>query len=405
MQGVTEHGQVGGAADCAFSPAPLRRAGRKEITHPVPWDSGRLQFGVPSRAGDPAHSDPFLAMVSATARVVLPLSDYDPQPCLRVPAHEVLRPAVPAVDAHCHVDSQPLDEVARIMDAAGIETMVNISLAKEGELDAVFARHRTAPRGRFVLFVLADWDGWAQGRGIAPMVEMLERRVAQGARGLKVWKDLGLRARDAGGRLLRADDERFAPLFAKAAELGIPVMLHLGDPAAFFTPVDARNERYEELAAHPDWSFYGPQYPAWEEILAQQARLIARHPQTRFIGAHMGGAAEELARVSAWLDRFPNFAVDISARAAELGRQPRAARALFLRHPERILFGSDLLPSTEMYRLYYRFLQTEDEYFPYPTHGSGQGRWRIYGLGLPPNVLERIYATNAREWIPALRRG
>ncbi len=345
-------------------------------------------------------------MVSATARVELPLSDYHPQPCLRVPVHEVARPAAPTIDAHCHVDSQSLDQVVRVMDHAGIEKMVNISLAKGAELDAIFARHRAAPAGRFLLFVLADWDGWAQGRGIAAMVEWLERQVANGARGLKVWKDLGLRARDADGRLLRADDDRFAPLFDKAAALGIPVVLHLGDPAAFFNPVDARNERFEELAAHPDWSFYSApgdsRFPTWEGILEQQERLLARHPRTRFIGAHMGGAAEDLARVGAWLDRFPNFAVDLSARAAELGRQPRAARALFLRHPGRILFGSDLLPSLEMYRLYYRFLETEDEYFPYPTHGSGQGRWRISGLGLPPDVLAQVYADNARRWMPGL---
>lgn len=345
-------------------------------------------------------------MVTAQARVELPLSDYDPQPCLRAPVHEVVRPAVPAIDAHCHVDSQSLDAVARVMDTAGIEQLVNISLAKGPDLEAVFARHRTAPRGRFVLFVLADWDGWARGEGIQPMIAMLERAVAQGARGLKVWKDLGLRAADPHGRLLCADDERFAPLFERAAQLGVPVMLHLGDPAAFFTPVDGRNERYEELAAHPDWSFYsapgGPQFPTWEQILEQQARLIARHPRTQFIGAHMAGAAEDLARVEDWLARFPNLAVDISARAAELGRQPRAARALFLRHPDRILFGSDLLPATGMYRLYYRFLETADEYFPYPTHGSGQGRWRISGLDLPPAVLAQVYAGNARRLIPGL---
>lgn len=341
-------------------------------------------------------------MVTAQARVELPLSDYDPQPCLRVAEHEILHPAVPAIDAHCHVDSQPLDAVARLMDQAGIAQMVNISLTKGPDLEAVFARHRAAPAGRFVLFVLADWDGWARGEGVQPMVAMLERSVARGARGLKIWKDLGLRARDAKGQLLRADDERFAPLLDRAAALGVPVMLHLGDPAAFFTPVDARNERYEELAAHPDWSFYGPQFPAWEEILEQQARVIARHPRTQFIGAHLGGAAEDLARVGAWLERFPNLAVDISARAAELGRQPRAARALILRYPERVLFGSDLLPSLAMYRLYYRFLETEDEYFPYPTHGSGQGRWRISGLGLPPDVLAQVYAGNARRLIPGL---
>ena len=343
--------------------------------------------------------DPFVEMVGKTAHVSLPLSDFQPESQLRVEAHEISRPKWPAIDAHAHLDSVPFAELWRILDACGIERIVNISLAKGEELDGVMARARQAPAERYRLFVLADWGPLARGEGIAALCDELERRVAQGARGLKVWKDLGLTARDAHGRLLRVDDERWAPLFEKAAELQIPVMLHIGDPAAFFQPIDARNERYEELAAHPDWSFHGPQFPAWEDLLEQQARLIARHPRTRFIGAHVGGAAEDLARASALLDGCPNLALDFSARAAELGRQPRTARAFFLRYADRLLFGSDLLPSAAMYRLYYRFLESEDEYFPYPTHESGQGRWRIYGLGLPDVALKKIYRENAERWL------
>lgn len=338
--------------------------------------------------------DPFVVMVRKSARVKLPLGAFEPRPSLRVAAHEIARPAYPVIDAHAHLDSQQPARLWRVLDAAGVERIVNISLAKNAALDAVMRRARAMPRDRYRLFVLADWEQFARG-GIQPMLDQLERRVAQGASGLKVWKDLGLTARDARGRRLRVDDERLAPLFEKAAELNIPVMLHIGDPAAFFVPVNRHNERYEELAAHPEWSFHGRRFPAWDELLDQQQRLIARHPRTQFIGAHMAGAAEDLARAARTLERCPNLVLDFSARAAELGRQPRTARAFFLRYADRILFGSDLLPSVAMYRLYYRFLETEDEYFPYPTHRSGQGRWMIYGLGLPAPVLRQIYRDNA----------
>ena len=344
---------------------------------------------------DNNEKDLFVDMVTKTARIELPLGDFDPQPCLQVPEHNLVRPKFPAIDAHCHIDAQPLDQVLRVMDACSIEHMVNISLTRGAELDAVLRKFAAAPRDRFTLFMLADWTLISQGHTIQALVDELERRVEQGVRGLKVWKDLGLTARDADGELLRIDDERWAPLFDKAAELQIPVMLHLGDPVAFFQPIDARNERYEELAAHPEWGFCQPGLPPQIELMEAQSRLIARHPGTQFIGAHIGSFAENLAWVARDLDRFPNYSLDISARAAELGRQPFTSRKFFLRYADRILFGSDLLPEESMYGLYFRFLETEDEYFPYPTHASGQGRWRIYGLNLPDEVLRAVYHDNA----------
>jgi predicted TIM-barrel fold metal-dependent hydrolase len=202
--------------------------------------------------------------------------------------------------------------------------------------------------------------------------------------------------------LVRVDDERLAPIFERAGELGIPVMVHIGDPEAFFLPIDANNERFEELAAHPDWSFYGSQYGK-HDLLEQRDRVFRRHPSTTFVAAHIAENSEDLQRVSAMLEACPNVVVDISARASELGRQPYAARKFFLRFADRILFGSDLVPGVEMYRLYYRFLETADEYFEYPTHASGQGRWYIYGLDLPDDVLHKVYRENALRLLPRLR--
>jgi predicted TIM-barrel fold metal-dependent hydrolase len=189
-------------------------------------------------------------------------------------------------------------------------------------------------------------------------------------------------------------------LWATAGELDLPVLIHVADPVAFFMPLDATNERWEELNARPEWQFPHPPFPAFETIVEGLANLVARHPGTDFIAAHVGCYAENLAWVGALIDRCPNFYVDISARLGELGRQPYTARRFFLRHADRILFGIDAGAHVEMYRLYYRFLETDDEYFNYDIHDPpGQGRWRIYGLALPDDVLERVYFRNAERVI------
>jgi len=200
------------------------------------------------------------------------------------------------------------------------------------------------------------------------------------------------------------DDPRLDPLWAKCGELGIPVMIHVSDPKAFFTPVDRFNERYDELGEHPDWAFYGDQFPSKEEILAQRNRVIARHPETIFIGAHMGTLPEELHQVGLWLDMYPNFYVDIDARISDLGRQPYTARKFLIHYQDRVLFGTDTTPNAEAYRIYYRFLETFDEYFnPTPSHHL-QGRWMIYGVGLPDEVLEKIYYKNAEKILSLLKQ-
>jgi predicted TIM-barrel fold metal-dependent hydrolase len=171
-------------------------------------------------------------------------------------------------------------------------------------------------------------------------------------------------------------------------------MFHTADPDAFFTPIDRFNERYEELAAHPDWSFYSSQVSK-TSLLEQRNQVIARHPGTTFVCAHLAESSEDLSYVANLLDRYPNLYVDISARTAELGRQPYTAREFMVKCADRILFGTDLIPDIEMYRLYYRFLETDDQYFEYPSHASRQGRWNIYGIHLPDNVLRKVYRENA----------
>ena len=348
--------------------------------------------------------DKFIAMVSAKADVTLPLSDFHPRCMLTTPQHEIQRPRFPVIDYHNHLDAQEPEQVIEVMDVCGIEHVVNITMKVGDEALAMMERYRAADVRRFSTIGWMDWTG-VQGDFdvfVATSIERLERLVEHGAVGFKFWKDLGLSVRDASGELVRVDDERLAPIFEKAGELGTPVMVHIGDPEAFFLPIDANNERYEELTAHPDWSFHGSQYGK-HELLEQRDRVFRRHPRTTFVAAHIAENSEDLQRVSAMLDACPNVMVDISARASELGRQPYAARKFFLRFADRILFGADLVPEVEMYRLYYRFLETADEYFEYPTHASGQGRWYIYGLDLPEDVLRKVYRDNALRLLTDLK--
>ncbi len=345
--------------------------------------------------GDSTKSkDPFVAMVTARADVHLRLSDFHPRSMLAAPAHEILRPKFPVIDYHNHLDAQEPREVLRIMDECAIERIVNITMhTGEMALEMIRKFHGVAP-DRFATYGWMDWSDVQTSGFFGRSIERLERLIDHGACGLKIWKDLGTKVRDADGSLLRIDDERLDPLYEKAAELGVPVMYHIADPDAFFLPIDAANERYEELAAHPEWSYYSSHYGKLE-LLAQRDRVISRHPKTTFVGAHVAEHPEDLAYVTRLLEENSNLHVDIGARCAELGRQPYTAREFFLKFANRILFGTDLIPEVNMYRLHYRFLETRDEYFEYPSHASRQGRWNIYGLYLPDDVLRKVYRENA----------
>jgi predicted TIM-barrel fold metal-dependent hydrolase len=340
--------------------------------------------------------DKFVAMATATAKVTLPISDFEPRSMLKLPVHLVKQPRFPVIDYHNHLDAKQPKDVLKTMDACGVDHIVNITMQVGEKAFKIMDRFAAESKERFSTIGWMDWRGVEQPGFFRKSVEYLERLVDRGAVGLKFWKDLGLEIRDASGEILRVDDERLASIFDKARELKVPVMFHTADPFAFFEPIDRFNERYEELAAHPDWAFSGAQYSKYE-LLEQRNRVFARHPDTQFVGAHVGECAEDLAFVTRMLETYPNVSVDIAARIGELGRQPYTSREFFLRFADRILFGSDLLPDEEMYRLYYRFLETGDEYFEYPTHASRQGRWNVCGIFLPEDVLRKVYRENAER--------
>ena len=295
-----------------------------------------------------------------------------------------------------------------MMDPKNIRTMVNLTGGVGVGLEHSIGQYEKAAPGRFVTFTEPSYErvnepGFAQWQA-----SEIEKAKKAGARGVKVLKTLGLFLRQGidRGPLVKVDDPRFDPLWDACGALGMPVAIHVSDPEAFFLPTDRFNERYEELSNHPDWSFHDRDYPSNQELLEARNRVLARHPKTTFITLHVGHNAENLAAVSENLDRYKNMMVEIGARIGELGRQPRTSRRFFDRYQDRILFGTDAVPKgyetpqqvfgNELYEIYYRFLETEDEYFDYaPAPVPPQGRWRIYGLGLPEGILRKVYHDNA----------
>ncbi len=340
----------------------------------------------------------------------LRLRDYRPRSMARTVQSRVDRPAHPVVDAHNHLGrwlspdgSWLVDDVpafVAMMDELSIETVVNLDGRWGDELEANLARYDRAHPGRFATFCHLDWSAFAAGGVAARLVEQVELAHRAGARGIKIWKDLGLSVLDRTGSLVAPDDPRLVPALRRAGELAMPVLIHTADPVAFFEPRDVTNERIEELADHPDWWFGRPGHPTFDALISAMERLVAACPETSFVGAHVGGAAEDLARVGRMLRSHGNLSIDLGGRMAELGRRPRAVRRLIVAHPDRVLFGTDAYPPTsDDYRLWFRFLETDDECFDYapgePT--PPQGRWQVAAVDLPPTVLGPVYRDNARR--------
>ncbi|MCW2883633.1 MAG: amidohydrolase [Streptosporangiaceae bacterium] len=341
----------------------------------------------------------------------LRLRDYTPRSQARAEVTEVPAAAIPCIDVHNHLGrwlsldgDWPIADVSALvaaMDECRVEAIVNLDGRWGGELGDNLDRYDTAYPGRFYTFCQLDWRALAEPDGVPRLVRELREAASRGARGLKVWKDLGLHHRDGNGELVLPGDPRLAPIWQACAELRLPVLIHSADPVAFFEPLGPSNERLEELIEHPDWWFGDTgRFPTFGRLIDSLETLVAAHPGTTFVGAHVGCNAEDLRWVDRMLTAYPNFHVDLGARMAELGRRPRATRALILRHPEQVLFGTDAFPpASEDYRLWFRFLESADEAFSYAPDADipPQGRWHVQALDLPPAVLPHLYAANARR--------
>lgn len=374
---------------------------------------------ISARAAAQSHEAHEMTKTTADGKP-LALVDYEPKSMLHVPETQVPRSRFPVIDFHTHLSwvedrtkdarlehtAKP-DEVLPIMDRKNVRMMVNLTGGYGAMLDEAVAYWQKPHPDRFIVFTEPWYNKIVEPDYPSFQAEQIERASKSGAKGLKILKTLGLFLREqvTKGKLVKVDDPRFDPMWEAAGAHNMPVAIHVSDPEAFFLPTDRFNERYEELSAHPDWSFHGKDYPSNMELQEARNRVLARHPRTQFVALHVGDS-ENLGYMSELLDRYPNLHVDIAARIGELGRQPRTARKFFDKYQDRILFATDATPGgtdtpqqifgEKLYEIYYRFLETEDEYFDYaPAPIPPQGRWRIYGIGLPENILRKVYYENA----------
>lgn len=349
-----------------------------------------------------------LAAGAPAAAQVPPVTfeEYRPRSTLRVHETDIRRAKYPFVDVHNHQrPGQSADAVVamtRALDALNMAALVNLSGGTGDRLANQVATLEGVAPTRFVTFANLDFTGIDDADWSRRAAERLEHDVRRhGARGLKIFKDLGLDLRDGADRRIATDDPRFDAVWAKAGELGIPVLIHTGEPASFFDPHDANNERWLELKEFPSRARPADRYPPWEQVMQEHWSVFAKHPNTTFISAHLAWLGHDLARLGHLLDRHPNVVTEFGAVIAELGRQPRTARQFFIDYADRILFGKDTY-APEEYHLYFRVLETDDEYFEY--FRRRHAFWRMYGLGLPDDVLRKVYYENALRIIPGLDR-
>lgn len=333
---------------------------------------------------------------------VMDVEEYDPISTLVVPEHPLTRAKFPFIDVHNHqwiMPIQDLEDLVAEMDSLNMGVMVNLSGFRgktlEWSLDNVAENYPE----RFVVFLNLNFEnlddpGWPE----EPLM-MLEEGVKQGVKGLKVYKELGLNDQVNDGNRIPVNDPRLDPIWAKCGELGIPVLIHSGEPRSFWEPKDKYNERWLELKQYPSRYRNPEKLPSFDSIMAEQHDVFRKHPNTKFINAHLGWYGNDLKKLGELMDEFPNMYTEIGAVLAELGRQPKAARAFFIAYQDRILFGKDTYKMEEYYT-YFRVLETEDEYFDY--YRKRHAHWKMYGLGLPDSVLRKVYFENALSVIPGI---
>jgi len=345
----------------------------------------------------------FIAAPLVAQQTTISIEDYDPLSTLVVPQHPRPRSKYPFIDIHNHQRRDMSEADARKlvsdMDSINMAVMVNLSGGFGDSLKQGIASLQDRYPKRFAAFANIDLRRIDEPGFGASAARQLEEDVKQGAVGLKIFKNLGMFLTDSSGKRVPTDDPRLDPIWAKAGELGIPVLIHTGEPVAFWSPVDKHNERWLELTQFPDRRRTDPKFASFEQTMAEQHNVFRKHSKTKFVAAHLGWYGNDLGKLGKLLDELPNVYTEIGAVLHELGRQPRAARAFLTKYQDRVLMGKDIWNPDE-YPVYFRVLETDDEYFDY--YRKRHAFWKMYGLALPDEVLKKIYYKNALKLIPAI---
>ncbi|EAR01330.1 amidohydrolase family protein [Maribacter sp. HTCC2170] len=346
----------------------------------------------------------FLISVTSTSAQDMGFEEYNPKSTLVVPVNEVKRSKFPFIDVHSHQRDMSADGLNRLikdMDLLNEGIMVNLSGGSGERVNSMIKSIQENYPNRFVVFANVDFDGVGTQGWSEKAASQLETDIKNGAKGLKIYKSLGLRYKDNNGKRVAIDDARLDPIWAKCAEMGVPVLIHAADPKSFWDDMNSDNERWLELKTHSRRKRTATNPAPWEQIIQEQHNMFKKHPNTKFINAHMGWYANNLDKLGELMDALPNMNVGIAAVIAELGRQPKHARKFFIKYQDRILFGKDSWKPNE-FPTYFRVLETDDEYFPY--YKKYHAFWAMYGLNLPDEVLKKVYYKNALNLIPGLDR-
>jgi predicted TIM-barrel fold metal-dependent hydrolase len=339
------------------------------------------------------------------------LLDYKPKPMLTVKETKIEKAKFPVIDCHNHLrrvvnSDTNIADLVKIMDECNVQMVVDLDGYPGGQFEKSLKTLKEAYPKRFLVYTRIDWTNLDDPSFGEQMVKKIQEDVKKGAQALKIRKELGLEIKLKDGTYLPVDSPKLDPAWEICGKLGIPVTIHVADPLAFFTPLDRFNERLEEVIDHPDWMWDRPELYDVEEIMEQRNRMLAKHPNTNFIGAHVGGISENLELAAEWLDTYPNLYYDTSARIHEMGRQPYTTRKFLIKYADRIVFGTDGCDAgpinAEMYRLNWRWYETDDEYFDVAKAHHYQGRWMVYGVYLPDDVLQKIYNGTAKKLYPGL---
>jgi len=345
-----------------------------------------------------------LTHLFAQGRQTMTVEEYEPRSLLVVPQHKVPRARYRFIDVHNHQNRRSgaeLDQLVKEMDEINMGVMVQLSGGYGDRLAENVKRQKGKYPDRFVIFANIDFNNIDAPDYSKRAAAQLERDIANGAQGLKIFKNFGMDLKDTRGNRIHTDDPRFDEVFEVCARRNIPVLIHTGEPLGLFLPMDRYNERWLELKTHPGRGRPPERYPKWEDLMEEQHRLFARHPNTKFIDAHLGWLGNNLGELAKLLDRLPNVNTEIGAVIEELGRQPRFARQFLVKYQDRVLFGKDTYNKAE-YGTYFRTLETADEYFDHDR--KYHGIWKMYGLDLPDEVLKKIYYRNALRLIPGIGR-
>jgi predicted TIM-barrel fold metal-dependent hydrolase len=351
---------------------------------------------------------PLLAQAQPEAGGNLLLRDYKPRTALVVKQTRIQHAKYPVIDVHFHMDykADPA-KVVQTMDEVNLQMVVSLGTGDQfgDTLKNYVDKWVTPYSSRFATMANLNEKQINDADFGQKAVAQLREDVKNGAIALKIYKSLGLVWRDKAGKLIRPDDTRFDPIWNACADLGIPVLIHVNDTKPFFDPVDRFNERYVSLAIEGRSSWYGKVDVTHEQLMDYFEHIIARHPRTTFVAAHVGMHYEHLYTGARWLDMYPNLYYDIGASCKHLGRQPYTARRFLIKYQDRILFGCDIgtVPSAEVYRYMFRVLETDDEYFDHVEPDAGIP-WKIYGLYLPDGALEKIYRLNALKVFPVFQK-